>query len=331
MKIGKLINLGKYWLAPLESVSDGGFRKLCNQLGAGLTWTELVRASAISRNNRSTLDLIDTFDKAVPTGVQISAKSVNELLSALKKIEDLAFRDIGDEIARPHYKNIIDIQLNLGCPSPDLIRDGYGPALLKRKQRLTDLLMCLKDFRDSSKLSINSVGCKIRLGLNAREMDNRIYMNVIESANIVGVDYLIVHARHAQQKSSDLPDWSKIKEIKQFSSIPIIGNGNIFTAQDAFNMMTETHCDAVLLARAAMQNPWIFKQLHNNLSEIFLPTVEEIDQAQKLYDQWNVDHIQKSTNKKYAEFHQNNFNRLRNAALTNNFSTKFTNPSKTYK
>ena len=126
MKLGSLELSSPFILAPMESVSDCAYRRVCWDRGASLTWTEMIRARGLARNNKSTFDLIDTFDPEVLTGVQLMVANEKELSEALEKLER----------PTPHFKNIRAIDLNFGCPSPEVIRIGAGPALLKRRGKL---------------------------------------------------------------------------------------------------------------------------------------------------------------------------------------------------
>lgn len=194
LQVGSLLLKSRAMLSPLESVSDVGFRRICYEQGSCFTWTEMVRAQSIIRNNSSTLDLMDTFDSDTPTGIQLLAKSADELTRALRHIELLA------STTRPQYKNIQAVDLNFGCPSPAVISEGAGPALLKRKAKLQQIFTALADWKKNNSLgNVGAVGVKIRLGLNVLEQNSKIYMNVIESANLSGLDYMVVHARHAKQ------------------------------------------------------------------------------------------------------------------------------------
>ena len=194
LQLGSLQLKSRAMLSPLESVSDIGFRRLCYEQGSCFTWTEMVRAQSLIRNNSSALDLLDTFDAETPTGIQLLAKSADELTRALRHLELLA------STTRPQYKNIQAVDLNFGCPSPAVISEGGGPALLKRKAKLLQIFTALSDWKkDNSLGKIGAVGVKIRLGLNALEQNSKVYMNVIESANLSGLDYMVVHARHAKQ------------------------------------------------------------------------------------------------------------------------------------
>jgi tRNA-dihydrouridine synthase B len=133
LKLGSLELSSPFILAPMESVSDCAYRRVCWDRGASLVWTEMIRARGLARNNKSTLELIDTFDPEVLTGVQLLVANERELSDALEKLESPV----------PHFRNIRAIDLNFGCPSPEVIRIGAGPALLKRRGKLETIFKVL--------------------------------------------------------------------------------------------------------------------------------------------------------------------------------------------
>ena len=293
LTIGKLELQSPYVLSPLEGVSDAGFRKLCYGLGAGITWTEMIRASGVVRRNKATLDLIDTHDPDVLTGIQLFAVNERELAVALYTLEQLAHS------THPHFMHIKAVDLNFGCPSPEVIRIGAGPALLKRTNKMALMFDKLDHWRKHTKLPIGAVGAKIRLGLNQQEQDHKVYLRIVEAANR-HLDYLTVHARHAKQRSRDPPTWAAIREIKQLATIPVIGNGDALTVRDAVRMREETGCDGVMLARAAIRDPWVFRELLGGAPG----TPDEIRAAAAEY-------AASATSKgKYREFHRENFARM---------------------
>ncbi len=319
MKLGSLVLKSRVILSPLEGVSDIGFRALCAELGAGLTWTEMVRAQGITKNNGATLALIDTFDQKHPTGLQLMTKSGKELAEALQKLEDLA--NSNPEQYR-HFRNIQAIDLNFGCPSKEIIRIGAGPALLKRKTKMREILEVLSSWKkkqhdnssDNVFKNIQAVGCKIRLGLNAMESEQaKVYLQVAEIANEVGLDYITVHGRHGQQRSSSPASWKEIREVKAMSRIPVIGNGDVWTKEDMQRMIDTTQCDGVMVARTAIRNPWIFRELarvgvtNTCENDGEWPTAEEVQSAIKSYQ-----HIsqQYQTKSKFTEFNSFNLNRI---------------------
>ena len=299
LTIGTLALKSPFLLAPMEEVSDVGFRQLCFRLGAGITWTEMVRASGIVRKNKATLDLIDTYDPDTLTGLQLFAVNERELGVALYKLEQLAVT------THPHFKNIRVIDLNFGCPSPDVIRIGAGPALLKRVNKMGVMFDKIDYWRKHTTLDIRAVGAKIRLGLNQMEMDHKVYLRLVPAAN-KHLDYLVVHARHAKQKSRDAPSWGAIREVKALATIPVIGNGGALNADDARRMMAETGCDGVMLARGAIQNPWVFRALAGTGPE--RPTADEIATAEAKY---RAIATRLGTKPKYVAFHEENFRTMR--------------------
>ncbi len=341
--VGKLSLKSRVLLSPLEGVSDIGFRSLCFQNGAALTWTEMVRAAAITRNNAATLALIDTFDPNVPTGLQLLVKSSKELIEALTKLEHLA----NTNSQMKHFHNICAIDLNFGCPSRDIIQIGCGPAMLKRKTKLNEIFQALKMWKEHTTLqNIQAVGCKIRLGLNPSEQTNKVYLPIIEMANRTGLDYITVHARHGMQRSSLPAYWPAIKEIKSHATFPVIGNGDVWTRQDMIRMLQETGCDAVMIARSAIRNPWIFRDLatithpitpinNNNTtdstnsssssssSSSSIPTVAEVDDALIAYQK----HCELYGSKgKYEQFNTFNLQRIKESITAQRYDYPYKGP-----
>lgn len=300
LQLGSLELASPFLLAPLESVSDCAFRALCHRLGASLTYAEMTRARGLGTANAATLALVDTHDADVPTGAQLLAHSADELKQALENIENLA------ATTHPHFKNLRAIDLNFGCPSPSVIRAGAGPALLKRRGKLEQLFTALADWRRATTLPIGAVGAKIRLGLNRQEQDQRVYLPIVELAN-AHLDYLTVHARHARQGSGDAPTWSAIGEIKDQASIPIIGNGALFTLDDVEQMHAKTRCDGFLIARGAIRSPWLFRVLCGRGAG--QPTLDELGAARAEYESRAK---QLNTRPKYLAWHAEGFERMAN-------------------
>jgi tRNA-dihydrouridine synthase B len=297
LKLGSLELSSPFILAPMESVSDCASRRVCWDRGASLTWTEMIRAKALARNNKSTFELIDTHDPGVLTGVQLLAANEKELAEALSKIEGAS---------APHFKNLRAVDLNFGCPSPEVIRTGAGPALLKRRGKMEAIFKTLAEWKRTTTLPIGAVGVKIRLGLNRMEQDQKVYLPLIELAN-AHVDYLVIHARHARQDSSEKPTWSAIAEAKARATIPLIGNGDVVTRDDWDRLVAETKADGALIARGAIRSPFAFRGLRGLGSG--LPTsLDEIETAElqylKLAEQWN-------SKLKFREWHREGFRRMR--------------------
>jgi tRNA-dihydrouridine synthase len=298
---GGLMLDSPFLLSPMEGVSDVAFRRLCFSQGAGLTFTEMIRARGIKGHNQSTLDLIDTHDEATLTGVQLLVTSAQQLLDAVNVLEELAAG------SRPWLKNISSIDLNFGCPSPDIIRIGAGPALLKRRAKLGVIFLALAATKRRGVLSVASVSAKIRLGLHQGEQDHKVYLPVVELANGT-LDHLVVHARHAKQRSRDAPTWSAIGEAKAAAKIPIVGNGDVRSLADAERMHKETGCDGFMIARAAIKDPWCFRSLRGLGGA---PTADEVRAARNSYQEMAA---RFGTKEKFRTFHADNFARLERVA-----------------
>lgn len=303
-RTGSLDLTSAFVLSPMEGVSDVGFRALCFAQGASLTWTEMIRARGLKGRNKSTLDLVDTFDASTLTGVQLMVTGAQELLDSVNVLEELA------TTTHPHFKNIVSIDLNFGCPSPDIIRIGAGPALLKRRAKLRSIFEALAAVRKRAPLSVKSVSAKIRLGLHAGEQEHKVYLPVVEMANDT-LDHLVIHARHAKQRSRDTPTWSAIGEAKAIAKIPIVGNGDVRTRADAERMHQETGCDAFMIARAAIQSPWSFRAFLGKGDA--LPTPDELRAARAAYDDVAA---RFGTKEKFRTFHTENFTRLSSSGST---------------
>ena len=287
----------------------------------------MVRSGSVARNNGSSLDMIDTHDGDTPTGLQLLAKSVDELRGALDRLE------AGAATTRGHFRNIAAVDLNFGCPSPDVIRNGSGPAMLKRRARLSDLFAALVAWKRDCGLDVRAVGAKIRLGLNKTEAEAKVYLPLVDAANEAGLDYLVVHARHAGQRSRDAPAWEAISEVKARAAMPVIGNGNVFSAADAVEMRRQTGCDGVMLARAAIRNPWVFRDFLPGAAAPasanwdggrHWPTVAEVDAAAAAYA---ATAAAASTKPKFVAFHERNFERLRRVAATGDRSLAVDSPA----
>src|SRR3989338_96098 len=192
---------GQLWLSPMESVSDLGFRTVCYQHGASLTFTEMIRASALVQGNKATLSLIDTYTPSVKTGIQLLVSNTEILQKALAMIKE------GIDSKDGRFSNLSVIDLNFGCPSPEIINIGQGPALLKRTAKMKELLTTLR------KESPLPCGLKIRLGLNQREKEQKIYLRILEIANDLNLDYIIVHPKTAVDSSLAPIDWKALQEI----------------------------------------------------------------------------------------------------------------------
>jgi tRNA-dihydrouridine synthase len=182
--------------------------------------------------------------------------------------------------------------------------------------------------------NVGAVGCKIRLGLNSLEQGAKVYMHVVHAANQAGLDYITVHGRHAKQKSSDAPTWAAVGEVKAVANMPVIGNGDVASVEDAEALMKLSNCDGVMIARAAIKNPWIFQDFCVSAttdsgnsaggSSHYWPTQDEVIVAR---DKYRLQADMYHTKEKFVKFHEANFGRLSSIAKSGDRSLKVHTPN----
>ncbi len=245
MKIGN-IQFGDQplLLAPMEDVTDIGFRRLCKRYGAAMVYTEFVSAEALVRSVKSTMNKLTISDDERPVGIQIYGRDVPQMVEAAKIVEE----------AGP---DLIDI--NFGCPVKKVAGKGAGAGMLQNIPLLLDIT------REVVKAVKVPVTVKTRLGWNS---DNLIITELAEQLQDCGIQALTIHGRTRAQMYTGQADWTLIGEVKRNPRIhiPIIGNGDITTPEEAKQAFERYGVDAVMIGRATFGHPWIFKEIRDYLN-----------------------------------------------------------------
>ncbi|WP_258107170.1 tRNA dihydrouridine synthase DusB [Christensenella minuta] len=247
----------KIYLAPMAGVTDAAMRKVCTLCGAQMTFTEMVSAKGIAYQNGRTHELLELSDAEEKAGVQLFGREPQILADTARKICDL----LGERLF------IIDV--NMGCPVPKIVNNGEGSALMREPALAARIVSALK------KAVPVPVSVKFRAGFTEKDRNAAAFAKVMEDA---GADAVAVHGRTREQYYRGKADLGTIAEVKQAVKVKVIGNGDIFAAQDAVTMFRETGCDAVMVARGAQGNPFLFTQISELLrtgSVQTLPMPEE--------------------------------------------------------
>lgn len=255
LKIGNVTLDNPLVLAPMAGVTDLPFRLLCKEHGVGLVCMEMVSAKAIYYKNKNTEQLLEIYPQERPVSLQLFGSDADIIAEMAAKIEDRPF-------------DILDF--NMGCPVPKVVNNGEGSALMKNPKLVEEILTKL--VRAVKK----PVTVKIRKGFDEE------HVNAVEIAKIAegcGVAAVAVHGRTRQQYYSGHADWDIIRQVKEAVQIPVIGNGDLHTAEDVCCMKEQTGCDGFMIGRGAQGNPWIFEQILHKLEtgeELPRPTVQEV-------------------------------------------------------
>lgn len=240
------------FLAPMAGVTDLPFRILAREYGADLGVSEMISAQALLHDNRKTLSMLAIDDRERPVAIQLFGHDP----VVMAKAAEIVVERVAPEM----------IDLNFGCPTPKIVKNGDGSALLKDPPLLAAIAQAVVDAVPIP------VTAKIRLGWDA---DSINCIEIAQRLEASGVHWITVHGRTRKQFYSGVADWDWIKRVKEATSIPIVGNGDVFSSEDAQALFTTTNCDHIAIGRGCQGNPWIFQEIKAWLEKgVILPKPE---------------------------------------------------------
>lgn len=272
MKISNIHFENDVFLAPMAGITDIAFRGLCKELGCGLLYTEMVSAKGLYYGSKNTEALMQISVEEKPVAIQIFGNDPKIMASAC---EIFNTRD-----------DICMVDVNMGCPVPKIVKNGEGSALMQNPKLAAEII------KEMKKISTKPVTVKFRKGFDSNSVNAVEFAKYMEDA---GIDAIAVHGRTREQMYEGKADWNIIRAVKESVKVPVIGNGDVFSVEDAIRIKEVTSCDAIMIARGARGNPWIFREIMQaiNGQQVIFPTavgkiemcIRHLNLATKYYEE----------------------------------------------
>lgn len=254
-------------LAPLAGVSDVGFRLIAEKYGADKTFTEMVSVNALYYDNKKTDDLLFISENEKNCNIQIFGSKPNIIEKVVKDKINL-------------IEKSKEISFNMGCPVAKITKNGEGSALMSKPKLVEEICKTLRKSTDKK------INIKFRLGIDDKNLN---YLKIGKIAQDTGIDYVILHARTKEQMYSGKANWNHIKILKENLSIPVIANGDIFCVEDFVKVIDKTKADGVMLARGAMGNPFLFKEIKDYINKGFYEKPSSTQIIDQLIEQYKLE------------------------------------------
>jgi len=262
IQFGNLQITSKLALAPMAGVTDLAFRTVCRELGAGLTYTEMVSSKALVYQDSKTLQLLKIGENEHPVGVQIFGSDPDCMAQAAVKALEISGADF--------------IDINMGCPVGKVVKSGDGSALMKDPDKAKEIIKAVVTALKPTKTPVT---VKIRKGWDKGNINAAPFAKMAQDA---GASAITVHGRTRTQMYSGKADWDIIREVKKAVNIPVTANGDVMCAEDAVRILKYTGADMVMIARGAMGDPWIFEQANAALQGKDIPKKPPVSMRAKI-------------------------------------------------